>query len=46
MTFDEFIEALYKGGWSAPMDAQHTNIVKIWEKLQEKGIRIPLKITE
>jgi len=46
MTFDEFIEALYQAGWIALMDAQHNNIVKLWEELRDKGIRIPLTITE
>lgn len=42
MTLEEFIEKLYAAGWTAPCDAQHKNIVAIWEELKQKGITIPL----
>lgn len=41
MTFQEFVEALYKAGWRDPLDAQHTEIKKLWEELIDRGIRIP-----
>lgn len=35
MELETFIEALYEAGWKAPMDAQHENIEKLWEKIME-----------
>lgn len=33
MRFNEFIDALYAAGWRCPLDAQHTEIRKLYEKL-------------
>lgn len=42
MTFEEFIEKLHVAGWRSPLDAQHTEIAKLWEELIDKGITIPM----
>ena len=40
MTFQEFVEALYKAGWNDPNDAQHTEIKKLWDELVAEGLKI------
>ena len=33
MRYDLFVEALIKAGWRPVLDAQHTEIRKLWEEL-------------
>ena len=33
MRRQEFIDALYEAGWRAPLDAQHTEIKKLFARL-------------
>lgn len=40
MTFEEFVEHLYKLGWRAVGDAQHTQIRELWGLLIERGLVI------
>jgi hypothetical protein len=42
MDFDQFVERLYKIGWRAVGDAQHTQIRELWGELVEDGLRIHL----
>jgi len=42
MTFNQFIEALYEAGWTAPNDAQHAHIRELWNDLCLKGLNIPV----
>lgn len=32
-TLDEFINMLYEAGWRAPLDAQHTEIRKVYSEM-------------
>lgn len=41
MTFQEFVDALYKAGWRSPLDAQHTEIKKLWDELCQRGMTVP-----
>ncbi len=33
MKLDDFIKELHAAGWRSPLDAQHENIKKLFEKL-------------
>lgn len=33
MRLTDFIDALHAAGWRSPLDAQHTEIEKLWRKL-------------
>lgn len=41
MTFDQFISYLWNAGWRDPLDAQHTEIRKVWDDLCQRGMNIP-----
>lgn len=40
MDFEEFVETLYKIGWRADGDAQHTQIRELWDLLIERGLLV------
>ena len=42
MDFDEFVNRLYKIGWRATGDAQHTQIRELWGELIQEGLRVHL----
>ena len=33
MRFDDFVKALQEAGWRPTLDAQHTEIKRLWEKM-------------
>lgn len=33
MRFQKFVDALYEAGWRAPLDAQHSEIKKLWARM-------------
>jgi hypothetical protein len=43
ISFDEFVDALYRAGWRSVCDAQHTELEKLWNKHVETKSGNPWK---
>ena len=46
MTLDDFIEALYKAGWTAFSDAQHAKIADLHKKLFPEIARLDSELQD